>query len=77
MAIKEVILWKKIVSDRTIYFYDDKNSLVMYIDHSFDDCIWYFYSNDVINITSDMELYNMLNDFIISVYQSLLEKIKY
>jgi len=49
----------------------------MYIDHSFDDCIWYFYSNDVINITSDMELYNMLNDFIISVYQSLLEKIKY
>ena len=34
----------------------------MHIDYSSDECIWYFYSDIVIIITYDMELYDLLDD---------------
>jgi len=58
----------KIIKGKTIYFYDDANNEIMYIDHSADECIWYFQSESIINITEDMELYNLLNDFMKNCY---------
>jgi hypothetical protein len=59
---------KKIISDETIHFYDDENNEIMYIDHSTDECIWYFHSDSVINVTADMELYNLLRSFMTNYY---------
>ena len=33
---------KKIVSHKTIYFYDDADNELMHIDHSTDEIIWHF-----------------------------------
>lgn len=52
-----------VINKKTIYFYDNENREIMYIDYSTDECIWYFYSNDIITITKDMEFYNILNNF--------------
>jgi len=59
---------KKIISNKTIHFYDSENNEIMYIDHSTDDCIWYFQTESIINITEDMELYNLLNNFMNNSY---------
>ena len=59
---------KKIVSHKTIHFYDDENNEIMYIDHSTDECIWYFHSDNIINVTADMELYNLLYIFMNNYY---------
>jgi len=59
---------QKMIKDKTIYFYDDENNEIMYIDHSTDECIWYFQSESIINITEDMELYNLLNNFMNNSY---------
>ena len=59
---------KKIIQDKTIYFYDGTNEL-MYIDFSRDECIWYFNSDNIIKITKNMELYKLLNDFMNNSYE--------
>ena len=59
---------KKVITEKTIYFYDDENHEIMYIDYSTDECIWYFYSNDVITINKDMEFYNILDNFMNEKY---------
>ena len=61
-------MMKKIVSHKTIHFYDDENNEIMYIDHSTDECIWYFHSDNIINVTADMELYNLLYIFMNNYY---------
>jgi len=53
----------KVIKDKTVYFYDDNNNLIMYIDYSTDELIWYFNTNEVIKITEDMELYSLINNF--------------
>lgn len=59
---------KKIIRDKTIYFYDDEDNEIMYIDHSADECIWYFNSDSIVNITSDMELYNLIDGLMNNSY---------
>jgi len=59
---------RKVIDDKTIYFYDENGRLLMYIDHKVDDCIWYFASDEKIVISDDMELYDLLFDFINSNY---------
>lgn len=53
---------KKVIKDKTVYFYDEEN-LIMYFDYSRDDLIWYFNTNEMIEITEDMELYSLINSF--------------
>ena len=36
---------KKIIKERAIYFYDENDNEIMYIDHSTDECIWFFNSD--------------------------------
>ena len=59
---------QKVIDDKTIYFYDDIGNEIMHIDHSTDECIWYFQTEGVINIIEDMELYSLLNDFMNNSY---------
>ena len=51
---------KKIVYDKTICFYDEKNQEVMYIDYSRDECIIGVNTDEKIIIDSDTELYSLL-----------------
>lgn len=60
---------KKIINNNTIHFYDNENSEIMYIEHCVDDCIWYFNSENIINVTEDMELYNLLEKFMNQNYK--------
>lgn len=39
---------KKKINNNTIYFYDDNDNEIMYLDHSYDECIWYFDTEKVI-----------------------------
>jgi len=58
----------KVIKDKTVYFYDDNNNLIMYIDYSTDELIWYFNTNEVIKITEDMELYSLISNFMNQEY---------
>lgn len=60
---------KKIIKGKTVYFYDDKNEEIMYIDHSTDECIWFFNSEKVVRINKDSELYELLNDLMDNNYE--------
>ena len=60
---------KKVIRDKVIHFYDAKNNEIMYIDFSCDDCVWYFYSDDIINISMDMELYHLIDKFMNQHYE--------
>lgn len=59
---------RKVVENNNIYFYDNNDCEIMYMDHSLDECIWYFYSDDVILVTPDMELYSVLDNFMNQEY---------
>ena len=54
---------RKEMYGKTVYFYNDDEKELMHIDYSIDECIWYFNSDNVIKITEDMELYNLLDTF--------------
>lgn len=60
---------KKIIRNKKISFYDDENQEIMYIDFSTDECIWYFFANGIIEITSEMELYDLLNNLMNNSYE--------
>ena len=59
---------RKVIENNTIYFYDDNDCEIMNMDHSIDECTWYFYSDDVILVTPDMELYSVLDNFMNQEY---------
>ena len=59
---------KKVINDKTIYFYDENDNEIMYIDHSTDECIWFFQTDSVISIEEDTELYCLLESFMQSTY---------
>lgn len=48
---------EKVVRGSEISFYDENQIEIMYMDYFNDEAIWCFNSSDIINITSDMELY--------------------
>ncbi len=58
---------KKVVG-KAIYFYDDDNSEIMHIDYSTDECVWYFCSDKVIEITPQMEFYQLLSNYMENMY---------
>ena len=41
----------------------------MYIDYPTDECIWYFNNSEVITITKDMELFELLKSIISQQYE--------
>lgn len=58
----------KVVNETKISFYDDSNNEIMYIDYPTDECIWYFYNSEVITITKDMDLFELLRNIISQQY---------
>lgn len=60
---------KKVILENRICFLDeDTDKVIMYIDYSTDECIWYFNSSDVITITKDMDLFNPLKNLMNNQY---------
>ena len=60
---------KKIIQEKTVYFCDDLDNVIMYIDHSTDECIWGFYTENIITISHDMELYDLIHNFMSQYYE--------
>ena len=60
---------KKVINDKTIYFYDENDNEIMYIEHSTDECIWFFQTDSVISIEEDTELYSLLDNFMKESYE--------
>ena len=58
----------KVVNETKISFYDNSNNEIMYIDHSNNECIWYFDNSDVITITKDTVLFELLNNIMSQQY---------
>lgn len=57
----------KVIKGKTVYFYENDKE-IMYIDHSTDECIWFFNSNEVIEVKKDNELYELLNNLMSNNY---------
>ncbi|MDD2203227.1 MAG: hypothetical protein PHD78_02455 [Bacilli bacterium] len=59
---------RKAIDNNRIVFLDENNQEIMYIDYSTDECIWYFPSNGEIVVTEEMDLFNLLNQFMKQKY---------
>jgi len=60
---------KKIIDGKTIRFYDSNDNEIMYMNHSTDECIWYFQTDSIISIEEDTELYSLLESFMNESYE--------
>ena len=58
----------KVVDGTRIVFLDDNNNEIMYIDYPTDECFWFFYNSEVITITKDMELFELLKGIMSEQY---------
>lgn len=59
---------KKIIREKTIYFYDENDNEIMYMDHSTDECIWFFNSDKKITLNQEDELYSLINNLMNNNY---------
>lgn len=61
---------KKIINESRIEFWNEEtNEMIMYIDYPTDECIWYFNNREVITITKDMDLFELLKNIISQQYE--------
>ena len=54
---------KKVVDGKRVSFYSEDGSEIMYMDFPTDECIWFFNTDKTIEITSGMELYDSLENW--------------
>ena len=60
---------KMIINGSRIEFWNEEtNEMIMYIDYPTDECIWYFSSSEVITITKDMDLFELLKNIMSQQY---------
>ena len=60
---------KKVIKESRIEFWDEEtNKIIMYIDYSTDECIWYFSDSNEITITNDMELFEPIKELMSQQY---------
>ncbi len=57
------------IEDDRVVFYNETDEVVMAIDYSTDECVWCFYSSDVIKIDSTMDIYNCLQQLMSQQYK--------
>ena len=61
---------KKIINGSRIEFWNEKtNQIIMYIDYPIDECIWYFNDGELITITKEMELFELLKSIMSQQYK--------
>ena len=53
---------------RIEFWNEDANEMVMYIDYPTDECIWCFYSDDIITLTEDMEIFKSIKQLMLQQY---------
>jgi len=67
---------RKIINESRIEFWNEEtNEMIMYIDYPTDECIWYFNNSEVITITKDMVLFELLKNIISQQYEFNEEEI--
>ena len=60
---------KKVIKESRIEFWNEEtNKIIMYIDYSTDECIWYFSNGNEIIITEDMILFEPLKEIMNNEY---------
>ena len=59
---------EKIIEETKISFFDEDGNEVMYLDHSTDECIWFFNSDKPLFITNQMPLYSVIDFFMSQDY---------
>ena len=60
---------KKVIKGSRIEFWNEEtNKIIMYIDYSTDECIWYFSDSNEITITNDMELFEPIKELMQQQY---------
>ena len=59
----------KVINGTKISFLDNSDNEIMYIDYPTDECIWYFSSSDVVTITKDMDLFELLKKLMSQQYE--------
>ena len=59
----------KVVNETKVSFFDNSDNEIMYIDYPTDECIWYFNNSEVITITKDMELFELLKALMSQQYE--------
>ena len=47
---------KKVIKGNCVFFYNELEEELMYLDHSTDECIWFFNSEKTIKITKDINI---------------------
>ena len=59
----------KVVNETKVSFFDNGDNEIMFIDYPADECIWYFNNSEVITITEDMELFELLKALMSQQYE--------
>lgn len=59
----------KVVNGSKISFFDNSDNEIMYIDYPTDECIWYFSNSEVVTITKDMDLFELLKTLMLQEYE--------
>lgn len=59
----------KVLNETKVSFFDNSDNEIMYIDYPTDECIWYFNNSEVITITKDMELFELLKALMSQQYE--------
>ena len=67
---------KKVIKGSSVFFYNELEEELMYLDHSTDECIWFFNSEKLIKITKDMELYDLLNNLFQNQYRFIQDELQ-
>ena len=67
---------KKVIKGSSVFFYNELEEELMYLDHSTDECIWFFNSEKIIKITKDMELYDLLNNLFQNQYRFIQDELQ-
>lgn len=57
------------IEDNRIFFANEADEPIMIIDYSTDECIWYFYSNNIIEVDDTTNLYKCLLQFMSQQYE--------
>ncbi len=58
----------KVVNDGVVYFKDDNNKDIMSIGFLSDECVWQFFSSDIVSVSKDNELFSLLEELMQQQY---------
>ena len=52
---------KKVIKGSSVFFYNELEEELMYLDHSTDECIWFFNSEKIIKVAENAQKCGAIN----------------